>query len=819
MSSLHTALRRISNTTNLSDKESLVQEAYNRYLTEFFMVNAERHYRCDAYFDIDKTDQHKKSYAFFCEYKADLNLEDSRVKAGVVAQAVVYYHKFKNDPAHRLPSSLVVADINEAFVLPTYLFDELKIEGVDLDSLTPSSAGACEPLVNAILDNKSICKYTDIVLKTQDDPDAALVMVRKIEAFGQDKTGKITITQNNIAKCFNVWQEKIVRDKELTANESVAVFLDAIRYPERRMSNDKMLCVYPHKPVKVNGRFVEAFFNMFEVLPDEKKLSEFSRYYDTMVKEDDRRRKGFFITPKLWVDLAHKYVAKKLGEGWESNPKNVVWDCCAGTKALTRDYWFGNLWVSTLEQGELDASSELSTEARKTFKFDFLNQGYEELPFELRQELESIKADPEKKLVFFVNPPYGTAGDYAAGNKDKVKTGSKDTTTNKEMLQCDFGLPCREVFCQFLFRMSKFAEEVGLNEGQIIIATFNNPTWMSGNSFKKFRRWVGVRVRFNSGFIFESSEFEGCSGGWPIAFTILENISAKDEKFIHDCYESDELGLEAELIGTKEFFSTDTDFRMDDWARVPKVNARKVKSWTATALAPTNKDITLTDGFIGVCVSTGGVINNKFCCLTTVPYGDPKTFQFTAANFDKACCVYACRNLIANTWMNTKDNYFAPNEQHPLFDTFVRDAIVYSIFSYQTSVAGDIDGEHYDYINSFCPFTKKEVLELRGEHVPSMMPDESRFIRSSGKLDNLTPEAQLVLDLYKEAIKAVAPELDEFDYQHPELQLSRWDAGWRQYRDLIKEKAPEANQKLRDAIKALGNKLRPLVYELGFLRK
>ena len=113
-----------------------------------------------------------------------------------------------------------------------------------------------------------------------------------------------------------------------------------------------------------------------------------------------------------------------------------------------------------------------------------------------------------------------------------------------------------------------------------------------------------------------------------------------------------------------------------------------------------------------------------------------------------------------------------------------------------------------------------EVPLLRNDEYHQLLLQLRREeTRSSGKLDNLTPEAQLVLDLYKEAIKAVAPELDEWDYQHPELQLTRWDAGWRQYRDLIKEKAPEANQKLRDAIKALGNKLRPLVYELGFLRK
>ena len=813
MSSLHTALRRISNTTNLSDKESLVQEAYNRYLAEFFMVNAERHYRCDAYFDVDKTDQHKKSYAFFCEYKADLNLEDSRVKAGVVAQAVVYYHKFKNDPAHRLPSSLVVADINEAFVLPTYLFDELKIEGVDLDSLTPSSASNCEPLVNAILDNKSICKYTDIVLKTQDDPDAALVMVRKIEAFGQDKTGKITITQNNIAKCFNVWQEKIVRDKELTANESVAVFLDAIRYPERRMSNDKMLCVYPHKPVKVNGRFVEAFFNMFEVLPDEKKLSEFSRYYDTMVKEDDRRRKGFFITPKLWVDLAHKYVAKKLGEGWESNPKNVVWDCCAGTKALTRDYWFGNLWVSTLEQGELDASSELSTEARKTFKFDFLNQGYEELPFELRQELESIKADPEKKLVFLVNPPYSKpVGAIHDGTK-----GGTESAVRKQMLAD--GITAKELCTQFIYGMVALAKHFDLNPGQLVIATFNTPAWMASPSYKKLRDWFFKNCSFKDGFLFRADAFPQCSADWGISFAVFQNEPSSTQACQHDVWEPDGF-IDLDLKGTHTFVPVRTEDTIEVWAKAPSHNKTK----TAIAFGPKNatKKVKVPEDFMGSVYSSGSIssLNNQSARISSRP--ELNTFPhwcIDSDNFDRACVVYTLRTIIECSWITHFENLIAPNEQHPLFDAFVRDAIVYSIFSYQTSVAGDIDGEHYDYINSFCPFTKKEVLELRGEHVPSMMPDESRFIRSSGKLDNLTPEAQLVLDLYKEAIKAVAPELDEYDYQHPELQLTRWDAGWRQYRDAVKQFAPEANQKLRDAIKALGNKLRPLVYELGFLKK
>ena len=50
------------------------------------------------------------------------------------------------------------------------------------------------------------------------------------------------------------------------------------------------------------------------------------------------------------------------------------------------------------------------------------------------------------------------------------------------------------------------------------------------------------------------------------------------------------------------------------------------------------------------------------------------------------------------------------------------------------------------------------------------------------------------------------------------MQLSRWDCGMVQYRSLMKEHAPNEWKAFKDALKALGNKLRPMVYQLGFLK-
>ena len=128
---------------------------------------------------------------------------------------------------------------------------------------------------------------------------------------------------------------------------------------------------------------------------------KFTEISDRLIEDTNRRNKGEFYTPTLFVDYAHKMISEALGDNWKD--EYVVWDNCCGTKNLTRDYRFKELYCSTLENAELDISSRYNPEAT-SFQYDFLNDPLEKLPKGLLEAFEQ-----NKKIVFLLNPPYAGA--------------------------------------------------------------------------------------------------------------------------------------------------------------------------------------------------------------------------------------------------------------------------------------------------------------------------------------------------------------------------------------------------------------------------
>ena len=140
--------------------------------------------------------------------------------------------------------------------------------------------------------------------------------------------------------------------------------------------------------------------------------------YDMSVEDQKRRNEGKFFTPTPWVDKAHEMVTRVFGENWKD--EYVVWDCCCGSKNLTRDYRFKELYCSTLEQAELDISKNYNQEAT-SFVFDFLNEYDEDLERKAPGLMTAIREN--KKLLFLINPPYGMAtGPKVGGMGEGVTT-------------------------------------------------------------------------------------------------------------------------------------------------------------------------------------------------------------------------------------------------------------------------------------------------------------------------------------------------------------------------------------------------------------
>lgn len=98
-------------------------------------------------------------------------------------------------------------------------------------------------------------------------------------------------------------------------------------------------------------------------------------------------------------------IEKEVGSHWKDN--YVVWDPACGTKNLTRDYRFKELYCSTLEQAELDISKNYNKEST-SFQFDFLNDSLDDLKVKAPGLLEAFELN--KPIVFFLNPPYGSPG-------------------------------------------------------------------------------------------------------------------------------------------------------------------------------------------------------------------------------------------------------------------------------------------------------------------------------------------------------------------------------------------------------------------------
>lgn len=798
----------------ITDPESQVQTVYWGALADNFKSTVTRIAKGDGYMPVPNS-----KVCLLIECKFDNDLDNKVERAKVLAQVVAYIKRILEDTAiERKPNVIFVGDVNECFALHVNFVNKfIGMENVDWTIAPSKIAEKCPELVEAIA-NDNILNENIYVSNPQVDDFKD--MCETINEIASNNVRLIAINKKTIKLAFEHFCLKVLAEnKGLSANDKVGIFMSAVKYADYRVINRKTLTTKDYAPVKVQDtEKAKAYFNHFGVLDDYNR-KQLETFYDFLVEDEARRRAGFFITPKLWVDMAHKMISEymeKIGvEDWYNDC--VVWDCCCGTKSLTRDYEFGNLFLSTLEENELKASESANPEAVKTFSFDFLNDSLTKLPEDLKTALKS-----GKKIVFLINPPYGQG---KSGQHKETKAGLKFTETALRMSN-EFGKASNELFVQFLYRIDEIREEYHLAKDQLVIATFSNPTWMCGDSFATWRKYWLSKYAFNSGMLFNASEFADCDNSWGISFSIWANHASRNKTgFIHNVFENN-CG-EAVMLGKHTLYNMDDKVIGNVWAN-GKLNSKQAPCVSTTnginMLASTNKTNygRILPNAIGYSYSDTNMVakNAQNVGLFTTAFSHAHGYSITEENLDRVCALFTARKCVESTWINHVDMYSAPDMDSELYQAFVKDSYVYTMFnpkSNQTSVKGEINGESYDFKNQFYPFSKRETYEMLGLNIPMNFKDETRFIKS--KLSNLSTEAQAVLDCFKECIVATANVRKAYGEAHPELQIARWDCGWRQLKDLFKDHCNEQFTKLREAYKFLETKLRPQVYELGFLKK
>jgi len=530
-------------------------------------------------------------------------------------------------------------------------------------------------------------------------------------------------------------------------------------------------------------------------------IKEFQSYIierrDLLVPQNIRELKGAFFTPRKWVELSQKYLTDYLGENWQD--EYYVWDCASGTgnllAGLTNKY---NIYASTLDQADVNVMHERIDHGANllkshVFQFDFLNDDFSKLP----QNLQDIISDPEKrkKLVVYINPPYAEA----TNSKTVSGTGEnkKGVSTNykiKQHFQRKIGSASNELFALF---MAQVYEKIPNSK----LALFSKLKFVQGTNFRSFKMYF--LANYISGFVAPSNTFDNVKGKFPIGFTIWDLNSANQiDKVSCDIYNRN-----SEYLGKKIFRGN-----------LP----RSINKWIKQFDSPYD-GIGLLEG------RAPDFQNNKYLVILTEKQArycyniKPESLIFFTTYF-------SVRFAIPATWLNDRDQFLFPNDAWQTDTEFQNDCLTYALFHGQNRISSSQGTNHW------IPFTEQEV-DAKEKFDSHFMTD---FI--NGKIQNETSNTVTLFDEQKKSNNALT-----FSAEASEV----FDAGrelWKYYHSQndvnvngslydIREHFQGRNEKgrmnsrsndetyteyitnLRYQLSVLADKIKPKVYEYGFLKE
>ena len=169
-----------------------------------------------------------------------------------------------------------------------------------------------------------------------------------------------------------------------------------------------------------------------------------------------------------------------------------------------------------------------------------------------------------------------------------------------------------------------------------------------------------------------------------------------------------------------------------------------------------------------------------------------------------------------------KRKEFLKNEN---YRKFLNDSLIFSMFGSGLVSLRQIKyhDKLWDIKNEFFWMSKSEIESLANEFsndtcYSDVHTSEDRFVYKKLQEITLTPEAQAVLDKACDIVRKTFKYRELFNEEHPEYQINNWDCGWYQIKALAKEYTKEDLEEFKKLYKTLADKMRPMVYELGFLK-
>ena len=788
--------------------EKEVDLVYSKGINLYFPeVSITHPFACDGFIDTKTTNG--KILKLIIEYKFDELLSSKNGRAKVLIQVVFYMKQFELN-GMILPNVCMVGDVNECFVIHTNALLKYLDEDVDW-TVAPSNAHF---------------KYPDIVLKIANDEEINPFVFNIDENFSfKDVAQKITdlaenvqryvhVTEHNVATIYDYFCRNVIKNvKKIKSHDLVGIFMGVITNGDEYYQHPtkKNIMVTPLGNVDINGDGFKSFFSYFQrnYTPQEK--NNLTAIADRLIEDTDRRNNGDFWTPTLFVDYAHKMISEQLGEEWKD--KYVVWDNCCGAKNLTRDYKFKELYCSTLFESELKIGERYNKEA-VSFQYDFLNDDLKKLPNGLLEAFEQ-----NKPIVFFLNPPYGKATG-AGGNID---AGSSNTMVKQQMQK--EGIEGSEYIKQFLWRIVDIKRLYNLTN--IYIACFTKPTWLIKPQSIKFRELFLTNFEYKEGVMFKASEFADVSSLWGITFNVWKGgISERRNNFMHYLIENND--GEIQIIGSKDLYNFDNLNTKTTSEFITEFLTKKhqediIYNETISSTDFLIRDANVYPDFICSIYNPGNDIQtNQYITLNNkYPKSGGGYLQCTKDNILECCIVNAIRSNIVTNWRIDKDMY---NMNVEIPDYFKHDAFIYSVFNnHLYSIR--LDNGH-QLKNEFFWMSKEEIMDLANEYnmdevYEDAKTSDERYVYKyiQEHKEEFSQEAIDVLNKAIELTKKSFKYRQLFADDHVDYQLEKcWDAGFYQLKAIWKEYMKDDFEEFKKLYKVLSDKMRPMVYELGFLK-
>lgn len=452
-----------------------------------------------------------------------------------------------------------------------------------------------------------------------------------------------------------------------------------------------------------------------------------------------------------------------------------------------------------------------------------------------------------KKLLILINPPYAAAGNMK--ETDKAKVGVSDTKLKRYIKDKTIA---ENLYSQFFYRIAGLVRQ--FPNVDIAIASYTSLTLWTGPKFESLRdEFDRLGYGIHTGFLFSGSEFAGCSGRWSCCFSILGKGLGIDDN-MRTFYLDIKENKSGEICNKKLkecFYSVEDGKKLTTW--VKELDDKQVEHYDAPQLSNAlslskGKQAGLgniVDGTLGYIVFTNNCVakyNEIFGLSSCANMGHG--FNVTEKNFDRALTGFMARRLIAREFYNERKEFMRPvlDRDGSKYKEFLLDSYVASIFnakgawsslrnfkysSIKKTKLGRVGCVEYlgdslwNIYNEFFFMGSQEIQELAEKckdigilgDLSKEKTERFMYLRLLSVENLLSCEGREVLDLGRELVRK------SFGRRQKEearlVGLGNWDAGWYQIKKILTEdELKEFNKKL----KILEDKMRPLIYELGFLK-